>query len=289
MIGVVSHDAGGAELLSSYVSRNSLNCQFCLKGPAISVFKRKLGEFELLTLEEVISRSDLLICGTSSHSNLEWEAIKKARELSRYCVVMIDHWVNYLGRFERSGVYHFPDEIWVGDQFALKIAKDVLPNISVKLVENPYFKDLKEAFSSMKQTDHKIAQGLRILYVAEPAGIDAGYTEQEALSFFFEKAALISDKIEQVVVRPHPKDTPGKYEAVMKRCDFPVICENEKTLVDQVASCNVVVGCATMAMVVGILAGKQVFSCIPLGGKTLPLPHKQIRPISHLINSILRI
>jgi hypothetical protein len=52
-----------------------------------------------------------------------------------------------------------------------------------------------------------------------------------------------------------------------------------KTLLAQVVESDVVVGCATMAMVVGLLAGKRVVSCIPPGAKTQPLPHATIERI----------
>ena len=38
---VVSHDAGGAELISSYLKHNQKQFDYFLKGPALLVFKRK--------------------------------------------------------------------------------------------------------------------------------------------------------------------------------------------------------------------------------------------------------
>ncbi len=51
-VAVVCHDAGGAELVSSYVLRNNLSCTFCLEGPAQGVFGRKLGELDSVVLEK---------------------------------------------------------------------------------------------------------------------------------------------------------------------------------------------------------------------------------------------
>ena len=40
MIGISSHDAGGAELLSEYVVRNKNNYLFFVTGPAVTIFKK---------------------------------------------------------------------------------------------------------------------------------------------------------------------------------------------------------------------------------------------------------
>ena len=41
MIGISSHDAGGAELLSEYVAKNKNQYVFFVSGPAIDIFKKK--------------------------------------------------------------------------------------------------------------------------------------------------------------------------------------------------------------------------------------------------------
>ena len=47
MILVVCHDAGGAEIVSNYVeSETQNNLIYCVKGPAIKIFKKKLKKFQ---------------------------------------------------------------------------------------------------------------------------------------------------------------------------------------------------------------------------------------------------
>ena len=51
---VVSHDAGGAEILSSWLKRkNRNNLFFILKGPALDIFKKKLGNIKRLQEKNV--------------------------------------------------------------------------------------------------------------------------------------------------------------------------------------------------------------------------------------------
>ena len=37
MIGVICKDAGGAEIISSYIRNNKINAIFCLENPAINI------------------------------------------------------------------------------------------------------------------------------------------------------------------------------------------------------------------------------------------------------------
>jgi hypothetical protein len=52
----------------------------------------------------------------------------------------------------------------------------------------------------------------------------------------------------------------------------------------QILEADVVVGCESMAMIVGLLANKRVISSIPLGGRLCQLPHAQIEHLQVLVN-----
>ena len=55
MIGIVSHDAGGAEILSSWIKHNSnLFFIYSLSGPAIKIFKNKIGKIKNLKIASLI-------------------------------------------------------------------------------------------------------------------------------------------------------------------------------------------------------------------------------------------
>lgn len=293
MIGVVAHDAGGAEIISSYIRRHRLICSFCLEGAAVGVIARKLGAVKTLPLEDLVAQSEWLLCGTSFLSNLEWRAIGQARAAGKRCVVVLDHWVNFRQRFVRHGEWHWPDEVWVGDETAARIAAETLPEIPQTLVPNAYFMDIQDEIRAITVPDRPPDPGLSILYVCEPLRDDGfalygderywGYTEEEALSYFLSNVGAIGDNIARIAVRPHPQETLGKYDWAQKEFDLPLVCGEKKTLLEQIAACDVVAGCATMAMVVGLLAGKRVVSCIPPGGKTVRLPQAEIEDMSRLI------
>ena len=87
MISIISHDAGGAELLSSWVNNNPNKYNFILDGPAVEIFKRKVNLNPNIELNKDITDSEYILCGTSWDSNLERLAIKNAKKYNIRCWV----------------------------------------------------------------------------------------------------------------------------------------------------------------------------------------------------------
>lgn len=297
MICVVSHDAGGAEILSSYIRQQGPDCQYVLAGPALKIFQRKLGSVDVQLLPDAIRSSDWLLCGTSWQSDLEWQAIAIATALGKRSVAFLDHWVNYRERFVRGGDTRLPDEIWVGDVLAETMARSLFPSLVIRLVENPYFGDLKRELAELSQPQEFDPDRLRILYVCEPLREHAlreygnerhwGYTEEEALRYFLANLDVLGAPVGRIVIRPHPSETPGKYDWAREEFDLPIASGGALTLFEEVAACDVVVGCESMAMVVGLLAGRRVISCVPPGGKPCALPQPEIESIADLLKAKL--
>lgn len=295
MICVSAHDAGGAEILSSYVRQQGLNCLYALDGPALKIFERKISRVDTRPLVDAIQQSDWLLCGTSWQSDLEWQAIQIAREMGKKAVAFLDHWVNYRERFVRAGETHLPDEIWVGDLLAEAMAHKIFPELKIRLVENPYFNDLKRELAQVSRPTERTANNLKVLYVCEPLREHAlreygnerhwGYTEEEALRFFLSNIQALMAPVGHIVIRPHPSEAPAKYDWAKHEFDLPIESGGVKTLFEEVAECDVVIGCESMAMVVGLLADRRVISCIPLGGKPCGLPHQEIESMQDLIKS----
>lgn len=292
MIGVVAHDAGGAEIISSYIRQQGLDCSYCLEGAARGVFARKLGSVENRPLEALVDSCEWILCGTSFLSDLEWRALGLAKAAGKRSVAFLDHWVNYRQRFFRHGDWHFPDEIWVGDEIGESLARKECPGINTALVPNPYFLDIKRELAAIPKPMAP-ANGLRILYVSEPLREDGlalhgdelywGYTEEDALRYFLSNVHVFGEKVGRIVIRPHPQEDRDKYHWAGQEFDLPIVSGRDETLLEQIAASDVVVGCATMAMVVGLLAGKRVISCIPPGGKADPLPQPEIENMQHLL------
>lgn len=159
----------------------------------------------------------------------------------------------------------------------------------VQLVANPYFEDIRQEIAQLP-ANRIASQGkktLAILYVCEPIREHAarahgnerhwGYVEEDALRYFLNNINLLGSNIERIRIRPHPSEAIDKYAWVPNEFKLPIAAGGKETLLQEIADCDMVVGCGSMAMVVGLLAGKTVISCIPPGGKTRELPHPEIR------------
>ena len=293
-LALVAHDAGGAEILSSLVACGALpagtELRLVLQGPARAVFERKLGAVQCLPLAQALHGASMLLAGTGWQSSLEFDALCLAREQRLPAIAFLDHWVNYRQRFVRHGVSCLPDALWVGDDEALALARTVLPERPAFLVPNPYFAAMREGFAALAQREQPRA-GLRVLYVCEPVREPAlrthgnerhwGYTEEEALAFALACLPTIG-AIDSLVVRPHPSEPPAKYDAQLARCAWPVTRGGAASLLQEVAASDVVIGLHSMAMVIGLLAGKRVLCAIPPGGGACVLPQRQIGMLREL-------
>ncbi len=292
---IVSHDTGGAEVVSSWVRRNPQHSyRYCLKGPAVSVFKKRIGDYSVepeSSLEVIVEWSDFILTGTSWASCLEKQAIKLAKKNGIKVFSFMDHWMDYSQRFILDDEKEMPDEIWVGDEYALQLAKEQLPKECINLVPNPFFEDIKEELSSIatpERTDNRV----RILYICEPRiepsqrlyGIPDywGYTEFEALENYLKHVLelIARERIETICIRKHPSEEEGKYNYVCGSFEnLPLSFSKGASIYEDCKWADWVVGCDSMAMVIGLMAGKEVFSCIPSWGKPGMLPHKEIKKL----------
>lgn len=297
MIAVVSHDAGGAEILSSWLLRCGEPYCLVLEGPAKAIFQRKLGTSQTLGLQEAIKQCDWVLSGTSWQSNLERLAIVQAKAAGKKVVSFLDHWVNYKERFQEQGESVYPDEIWVGDVEAEKIAHTNFPGRTVILKPNPYFEDLRLAFDKVKSVSVNAGE-CAVLYICEPIREHAllqhgderylGYTEIDALHYFFKNVAVLGCPVCKIIVRPHPSEKKDAYDWVKQASLLNVEIGGGKTLLEEMAEVDMVVGCESMAMVVGLIAKKRVISTIPPGGNPCSLPHVEIEHMQDLVASYQR-
>lgn len=294
IVAIVAHDAGGAEILASYVAQNNIRCKLVLEGPAVNIFKRRFGTVEICTLEEALSACDWCLCGTGWQSDLEWRAIEQAHNAQKRVVAFLDHWVNYRQRFERNGIEQLPDELWVGDVDAERLARECFPGLSVQLVANPYFIELKQKIAGLEMNQGSVSKGgKKVLLVCDNISDHArqrygderywGYTEFDAIEYFLENINVLGDPVESVVIRPHPSDISGKYDRIVDKYAGIVKLSDGRPLIEEIAGSDVVVGCESMALVIGLLAQKKVVNCIPPGGPVCRLPQIDILHLRELV------
>lgn len=284
---VVSHDAGGAEIVSAWVAAHPENeYAFLLQGPAVSVFSRKHPSMvlqPLASLESDVNQYQTVLLGTSWASHLERECLALCYKHGVRTVSYLDHWNYFKRRFETAGKVQLPSEIWVGDKYALAIAQSEFPNAQVRFEENLFLKELLTKTKSFE--NKKSSRATQVLYVSEPtrdfekSGFDTlGYDEFSALIGYLEHLSKNAEEIESIRFRPHPAENPNKYDEILKRFSdrFRIETSHGRPLEEDLAWSDSVVGCDSMVMALGVFAGKKVYCCIPKGGRALTLPFPEI-------------
>lgn len=289
-IAIVSHDAGGAELVSSWAANSgSDSFMYCVSGPAKKIFSANLGWNKSSTIDEIVDQCDSLICGTSWQSDLEHTAIKAFKSCGKKTIAIVDHWTNYKERFSFNGNHSLPDEIWVADEYAMRIAKECFDNVLIRLIENSYLINIKKEIMSLESAEDRTCVAL---YVCEPIREHAlkqhgdarywGYTEEDALEYFLANIEVIPQEIKKILIRPHPSELPDKYNWITNRFSQDIEFSYARTLAEDIASASVVVGCESMAMVAALYSKKFVISSIPPGGRKCVLPHTDIMSLKNL-------
>ena len=301
-IGVIAHDAGGAELVSSYIRKNLSfsQCQFSIHGPAVRIFEGKFDAIDNKPVSDVVSNAAWILCGTSWQSDVEYSALRLARSIGIKSISYLDHWVNYQKRFERNGIEILPDEIWLTDEYAKKNAEKEFAGKYVLLstAGNPYLEEVEVQYrllSSKLNINMAKKNGIRVLFVSEPVSESAlktygnknywGYTEYEALNYFYSNRKFLKSDIVELMIRPHPAESKNKYNEMARNFDLQVSFGGEKSLLEEIVGSDIVIGCDSMALVIARIAKKRVISIIPDGGKFGAIPQEGIERLQDIIAS----
>ena len=101
MILVHSKDAGGAEILSSWLKQKKIkNIDFLLKGPAIKIFKSKSFKINNIKNKIQVTKYKKFFFSTNFPPGDEIKLLKDFKKKNIETVCFLDHWVNYKERFK---------------------------------------------------------------------------------------------------------------------------------------------------------------------------------------------
>lgn len=282
-VAVVTHDAGGAAILASYVAQEKVDALFVLAGPAEQIFQQRLGEIQTVSLSEALAVSGWVLTGTGWQTDFEWQAIRQGRAAGKYVVTVLDHWVDYPARFVRNGMKYYPDEIWVGDKYAAELARKSLPELAIRQVDNPYFSYfVSEVVRMDSVADSERTHGKNILFVSENINRD-GFQQDAAIRYFMSNLDSLGVEVGQILIRPHPSELADKFAWVAEEFGRDVRLSSGAPLTEEVAASDIVAGCSSMAMALAAMARRRVISCIPDERIPLSLPFEQIEKLSAII------
>ena len=278
-VAVVAHDAGATNLILAWLKAWGGVVRAYMQGPAAELWRVAFPNAPLCaSLDETLAGAASLVSGTGWASKLEHEARVLASSMNVHMVAVLDHWVNYPPRFERDGQVQFPDELWVADEYAKRIAEEVLPRIPVRQFENLYLT------AQVARVRSAPAQG-SVLYVLEPVRQTWGRDvegEFQALDFALAHLDdLLPGGVGRILLRPHPSESPDKYHHYLAR-DSRIHMDTSADMAEALSRTDVVVGVESFALTLALGAGRPVYSSLPPWAPALRLPHAGIRQIRHL-------
>lgn len=272
-VSIVSHDAGGAYLALHYLNYKNINFKAYVKGPALKVFKGKIKKSQFAKLNEII-KSDIIITTTGA-TNFEKKILKKIQKKRIYTISIIDHWVNYINRFTYKHKIYLPNEIWVVDIYAFKMAKELFKDykVIIKLKRNYYFKQLNFFY---KKFNIKNKFNKNICLFSSP-NISSNKLLLIKILKFIEKNFNNNNKM--IIIRPHPNEKIYNFNYLKKQFTNLVLSNNpiESDLINS----SIVFGSNSM----GIVIANKIFKCksynLNLSDKFINLlPYKTIKEIN---------
>jgi hypothetical protein len=315
---IVSHDAGGANILSALAKkyRYHFNWVVYLKGPAKKIFlKNKVNSFAKIYSPRNFSTGplfkkiapDLVLTGTSWESSFENDFIKMAKMKKIATATFIDHWSDYRLRFGYPGKWrkNLPDTIFVGDQMAYKIALEKgFSKQKLMLVENPYFEEtIQEANNlKLKSPKKRSLKTKRLLFTSGPISDFSlkqydnsaylGFSEYKILEDLLEIMRLFKKFTIKLKIRLHPSEDINKYSNLLRNQKYSKIRKfiaisnpAKNPLVKDCCWADAVIGSGSMALVIAHLLGKKAISYMPTDKKInlikqkYSLPQKEIDKI----------
>lgn len=270
---VISHDAGGAELLSAYLKRYPVNNPvFYIKGPAKRIFKKK----GLIDPDYKFNPAwnpgiDHLLSSMSWKDNFAFGLIKKARQKGIKTELILDSWYEYSRRFgfpDKGWQKNLPDVLVVCDSIAEKIIKTGRLNnlCRVKKIDNPYFEEMKREYLKLK-TQGRAEGGKYLLFLSCPIKIarenglrelsGITVTERELLR---DIALICKDKKIPIKIRLHPAQKGKEMLSCGSFLRGVAVCKSSGSLLEDLRGARYVVGFCSTALIIAALLGKTAIS-----------------------------
>jgi hypothetical protein len=276
---VVAHDAGATNLIIAWLKVWQWPVRACVQGPARVLWEQAFtGRPTFATPEEAMQGCSGLLTGTGWASTLEHDARRAGHARGLHVAAVLDHWVNYPPRFEREGETVWPNELWVADAWAEAIARQTLPPMPIRQLENIYLQ------GQVAQVSPPPGDGT-LLYVLEPVRHDWGRTvagEFQALDYTLKHLqALGPDPVHRIVLRPHPSDPANKYLRYLD-ADPRIEMDHSVDMAAAVSQADMVAGVESFALTLALAAGRAVYSSLPPWAPALRLPQEGIRQIRRL-------
>lgn len=292
---IVCSSGGSAEILSAYAIDRAESSDFiCLaSGAAKKIFTRKgLKDFLIneKTIKSLLATNSIKMALTGTSilfaSSLEIRYINLIKQHSIKTVAYLDHWTNYRERFgypQKNWKENLPDEIWTGDKYGYSLAKKNFHNLSVKLIPNPYFSEIKAEFKKKNKNNRGNDKGILIICQHFADGSEL-ILMRKILDFFAKQKSS-----QKIILRLHPSEKKDKYDNIISEYadKLAIIKSGGRKIVSDLRQCFYAIGVNSMGLVAAYLCGVKAVSLLADPMK-FQLPFKAIIKIKN-INELKKI
>jgi len=267
-IGIVCHDAGSANIIINWIKVYKNKYLIRADGPAKKMFKRILTNKKIdHKLNDIVKNSDLIITGTSNISSLENRARMMAIKNKKKVVAVLDHWVFFKERFIYQKKILLPNEIWVTNKFAYRIAKKKFKKTKIKIKIN-FLEKLIGKIKFIKS--NKIRN---YLYFLEPINNKVEFLALRKFYFFLKKNNI--NKNIFIKFKLHPRENMNKYKKILNIFNnYNYVIEGDKDLIKLFSWAQIILGLRSYALVLGIKTKKPLYSLLPINNLKSTLPYK---------------
>ena len=278
-LAAVSHDAGGANHIISWLQDYNNKVRACMEGPAKIIWENSFPNNKLLSINEALENSKTLISGTGA-GDLERFARIQANKRNIKNIAVIDHWTEYEKRFLHNGKELLPDLILVGDEYAFNKARNFFPSVTVINLPNSYLQKEAELCSSMRSREF-LTPYENILIIGEPYKNHSLDEQFRAIEFLMSNLIKInlSKATVNITLRPHPSESIDKYSFLKKNYEDLVTeftITRNKELYKDIAWADLVVGVNSFALMISLTAGVPTMSILPPGQNKPELQHTNL-------------
>ena len=261
-LGIVCNDAGGSEIISSWLLSKNNKVNFHLTGPAIDIFKKRFPIKKNLNLSELINNSDVIITGTSLKSMQEINAIKQSKLKNKKVISFIDHWVNYEKRFIRSRIKILPNIIIAHDSKSYLLLKKKFPKkIKIYFIKNAYFKLVLDRYKNITKNKKKNK------FVFFSSNNDVSISNLSDINCLKNTIRFIKEKFNKkndrtnIILRCHPSENKKKYDKI-KIVNTNIVIDSNIDLLKTISENQFFFGYESMALVVAKICKKNTYGIL---------------------------
>lgn len=274
---VVTHDAGGSEIIAAYVKKHLNRTDFHVytEGPGARVFRRLGIPFHRIqnnrsAIRAVVRKHanvDLALLALKGWmTDIEWLARDEAMRSGLRTAVYLEDWRRYRERFgypKRGWQNNLPHELWAGDPTALKLARKLFKKTHsrIRFVPNEYFRTVSRRVKKARAASHATC----VLFLSSPL--------QELEPVVADLLELMSQRRgSRLLIRLHPADKKGRYRRLLRRYRGKIVSEISKNadVAADLARAKIVIGTRTVALALAAYCKLPTFSILSPADAPLP-------------------